>query len=168
MMKFEGGYAVETVFDGSKLGIDPYSVEVSPFGELLVLDSENSNIYKISTPLSRCKSRIVYFLTVWTCDLFHCSIKPCRLRIYQKIRFKSVGQEIVFFFWKLLRIWNSLWWSFGNVLCLLLFRRRIHFLKCIKPFPSFFSKFVNLHFTSETKFLQWPTQVLYSSLDSVL
>ncbi|GFY87173.1 NHL domain-containing protein [Actinidia rufa] len=32
MMKFEGGYTVETVFDGSKLGIDPYSVEVSPFG----------------------------------------------------------------------------------------------------------------------------------------
>ncbi|KAF5958855.1 hypothetical protein HYC85_006080 [Camellia sinensis] len=53
MMKFEGGYNVETVFDGSKLGIDPYSVEVSPTGELLVLDSENSNIYMISTPLSR-------------------------------------------------------------------------------------------------------------------
>ncbi|XP_052195244.1 uncharacterized protein LOC127803206 [Diospyros lotus] len=53
MMKFEGGYNVETVFDGSKLGIDPYSVEVSPAGELLVLDSENSNIYRISTPLSR-------------------------------------------------------------------------------------------------------------------
>lgn len=55
MMKFEGGYTVETVFDGSKLGIEPYSVETSPSGELLLLDSENSNIYKISTPLSRCK-----------------------------------------------------------------------------------------------------------------
>ena len=54
-MKFEGGYTVETVFDGSKLGIEPYSVEVSPSGDLLVLDSANSNIYKISTPLSRCK-----------------------------------------------------------------------------------------------------------------
>ncbi|KDP45381.1 hypothetical protein JCGZ_09630 [Jatropha curcas] len=53
MMKFEGGYTVETVFDGSKLGIEPYSVELSPSGELLVLDSENSNVYKISTPLSR-------------------------------------------------------------------------------------------------------------------
>ncbi|XWS32788.1 hypothetical protein CRYUN_Cryun22dG0019700 [Craigia yunnanensis] len=53
MMKFEGGYTVETVFDGSKLGIEPFSVEVSPSGELLVLDSENSNIYKISIPLSR-------------------------------------------------------------------------------------------------------------------
>ncbi|KAF2308570.1 hypothetical protein GH714_010788 [Hevea brasiliensis] len=53
MVKFEGGYTVETVFDGSKLGIEPYSVELSPTGELLVLDSENSNIYKISTPLSR-------------------------------------------------------------------------------------------------------------------
>ncbi|PON52034.1 NHL repeat [Trema orientale] len=53
MMKFESGYTVETVFDGSKLGIEPYSVEVSPSGQLLVLDSENSNIYKISMPLSR-------------------------------------------------------------------------------------------------------------------
>ncbi|KAL2240499.1 uncharacterized protein LOC105177156 [Sesamum indicum] len=53
MMKFEGGYTVETVFDGSKLGIEPYSVEVSATGEVLVLDSENSNIYKISNPLSR-------------------------------------------------------------------------------------------------------------------
>lgn len=53
MMKFESGYTVETVFDGSKLGIDPYSVEVSPSGELLILDAENSNIYKISMPLSR-------------------------------------------------------------------------------------------------------------------
>ncbi|KAF2316159.1 hypothetical protein GH714_041499 [Hevea brasiliensis] len=49
------GHAVETVFDGSKLGIEPYSVELSPSGELLVLDSQNSNIYKIQTPLSRCK-----------------------------------------------------------------------------------------------------------------
>ncbi|KAI3843865.1 hypothetical protein MKX03_036961 [Papaver bracteatum] len=53
MMKFENGYTVETVFDGSKLGIEPYSVEVLPNGELLVLDSANSNIYKISQPLSR-------------------------------------------------------------------------------------------------------------------
>ncbi|XP_029121993.1 uncharacterized protein [Elaeis guineensis] len=52
-MKFESGYTVETVFDGSKLGIEPYSVEVTQGGELLVLDSVNSNIYKISLPLSR-------------------------------------------------------------------------------------------------------------------
>ena len=55
MMKFEGGYSVETVFDGSKLGIEPYSVEISPNGDLLVLDSVNSNIYRISQPLSRCE-----------------------------------------------------------------------------------------------------------------
>ncbi|KAF6169352.1 hypothetical protein GIB67_016522 [Kingdonia uniflora] len=52
LMKFESGYIVETVFDGSKLGMEPYSVEVLPSGELLVLDSANSNLYKISTPLS--------------------------------------------------------------------------------------------------------------------
>ncbi|TXG56334.1 hypothetical protein EZV62_017647 [Acer yangbiense] len=52
MMKFESGYTVETVFDGSKLGIEPFSVEVLPSGELLVLDSANSNLYRISSSLS--------------------------------------------------------------------------------------------------------------------
>ncbi|KAL0647906.1 hypothetical protein Bca4012_046197 [Brassica carinata] len=54
MVKYESGYNIETVFDGNKLGIEPYAVEVSPSGEeLIVLDSENSNIHKISMPLSR-------------------------------------------------------------------------------------------------------------------
>ncbi|CAL9182018.1 unnamed protein product, partial [Musa hybrid cultivar] len=53
LMKFEGGYTVETVFDGSKLGIEPYSVEVTQNGELLLLDSVNSNLYRIAQPLSR-------------------------------------------------------------------------------------------------------------------
>lgn len=52
MMKFESGYNVETVFDGSKLGIEPYSVEVLPSGELLIVDSTNSNLYRISSSLS--------------------------------------------------------------------------------------------------------------------
>lgn len=52
VMKFESGYTVETVFDGSKVGIEPFAVGVLPTGELLVLDSANNNIYKISLPLS--------------------------------------------------------------------------------------------------------------------
>ncbi|CAN8313083.1 unnamed protein product [Cochlearia groenlandica] len=52
MVKYENGYSVETVLDGSKLGIEPYSLEVLPNGELLILDSQNSNIYKISSSLS--------------------------------------------------------------------------------------------------------------------
>ncbi|XVE85038.1 hypothetical protein DITRI_Ditri17bG0060400 [Diplodiscus trichospermus] len=52
MMKFEGGYTVETVFDGSKLGVEPHTVEVLPSGELLILDSANSNLYRISGSLS--------------------------------------------------------------------------------------------------------------------
>lgn len=55
MMKFESGYTVETVFDGSKLGIEPYAVEVLPNGELLILDSASSNVYRISSSLSLCK-----------------------------------------------------------------------------------------------------------------
>ncbi|KAL5974492.1 hypothetical protein ACLOJK_031157 [Asimina triloba] len=57
VVKFETGYTVETVFDGSKLGIEPFTVEVSPSGDLLLLDSANSNMYKISQPLSRCNFR---------------------------------------------------------------------------------------------------------------
>ncbi|XP_047170277.1 uncharacterized protein LOC124838656 isoform X2 [Vigna umbellata] len=53
MVKFESDYNVETIFDGSKLGIEPHSVQISPNGEFLVLDSENSNIYKISGSMSR-------------------------------------------------------------------------------------------------------------------
>ncbi|KAE8687408.1 NHL domain-containing protein isoform 2 [Hibiscus syriacus] len=52
MVKFESGYSVETVFDGSKLGIEPHTVEVLPNGELLILDSANSNLYRISASLS--------------------------------------------------------------------------------------------------------------------
>ncbi|XP_039072111.1 uncharacterized protein LOC120219367 isoform X1 [Hibiscus syriacus] len=52
MMKFEGGYTVETVFDGSKLGIEPHTVEILPSGELLILDSANSNLYRMSSSLS--------------------------------------------------------------------------------------------------------------------
>lgn len=63
MVKYESGYNIETVFDGSKLGIEPYAVAVSPNGgELIVLDNENSNIHKISMPLSRCK--LIFFLVI--------------------------------------------------------------------------------------------------------
>ncbi|GAB2276554.1 hypothetical protein Dimus_011274 [Dionaea muscipula] len=56
LIKFEGGYNVETLFDGSKLGIEPHSVHATSTSELLILDSTNSNLYKVSTPLSPCKS----------------------------------------------------------------------------------------------------------------
>ncbi|XP_042066376.1 uncharacterized protein LOC121809685 [Salvia splendens] len=52
MIKFEGGYNVETVFDGSKLGIEPYTLQVLPDGDLLILDSANSNLYRIASSLS--------------------------------------------------------------------------------------------------------------------
>lgn len=69
MMKFESGYTVETVFDGSKLGIEPYSVEVLPSGELLILDSDNSNIHRMSSSLSLCKWVFLWpgILIDWPC-----------------------------------------------------------------------------------------------------
>jgi hypothetical protein len=48
------GKSMEMVFDSSMLGIEPYSREVTQNGELLVMDSMNSNIYRMALPLSRC------------------------------------------------------------------------------------------------------------------
>ncbi|EMS46980.1 hypothetical protein TRIUR3_30728 [Triticum urartu] len=45
--------SMETVFDGSNLGIEPHSVELTPAGDLLLLDSMNSNLYRVQLPLSR-------------------------------------------------------------------------------------------------------------------
>lgn len=73
MIKFEGGYVVETVFDGSKLGIEPYSVGVSPSGELLILDAENSNVHKISMPFSQCKPSLCIDLSAQLCRLDYIS-----------------------------------------------------------------------------------------------
>ncbi|KAH9304265.1 hypothetical protein KI387_008669 [Taxus chinensis] len=53
-LQFESGYVVETVLEGSKLGIDPYTIEVSPDGELLILDSQNNNILRLTPSLSHC------------------------------------------------------------------------------------------------------------------
>ncbi|KAL9262529.1 hypothetical protein AKJ16_DCAP24418 [Drosera capensis] len=52
LIKFEGGYNIKTLFKGNRFGIDPYSVHATPTGELLILDSTNINLYKVSTPLS--------------------------------------------------------------------------------------------------------------------
>ena len=45
---------MEMVFDSSMLGIEPYSREVTQNGELLVMDSMNSNNYRMVLPMSRC------------------------------------------------------------------------------------------------------------------
>ncbi|XP_020571133.1 uncharacterized protein LOC110018220 [Phalaenopsis equestris] len=58
--QFENGYFVETLVDGDKLGIVPYTIRVSPEGELFAVDSENNNIVKITPPLSQySRARLV-------------------------------------------------------------------------------------------------------------
>ncbi|KAL5989784.1 hypothetical protein ACLOJK_010678 [Asimina triloba] len=53
-IQFEKGYLVETVLEGrSKLGAEPHSIRVSSEGELYAVDSVNSNIVKITPPLSQ-------------------------------------------------------------------------------------------------------------------
>ncbi|CAO2836251.1 unnamed protein product [Amaranthus hypochondriacus] len=53
VIQFENGYLVETVVEGNALGVVPYAIKVSKEGELFAVDSENSNIVRITPPLSQ-------------------------------------------------------------------------------------------------------------------
>ncbi|XP_076896405.1 uncharacterized protein LOC143549390 [Bidens hawaiensis] len=53
ILQFEDGYLVETVAQGNQLGVVPYSIQVSHDSELYAVDSVNSNIVRITPPLSQ-------------------------------------------------------------------------------------------------------------------
>ncbi|KAI3753658.1 hypothetical protein L2E82_25718 [Cichorium intybus] len=53
ILQFEDGYLVETVVEGNQLGVVPYSIRVSQDGELYAVDAVNSNIVRITPPLSQ-------------------------------------------------------------------------------------------------------------------
>ncbi|KAL8507644.1 hypothetical protein ACS0TY_018257 [Phlomoides rotata] len=60
VLQFEEGYLVETVVEGNELGVMPYSIRVSQDGELFAVDSVNSNIVRITPPLSQySRARLV-------------------------------------------------------------------------------------------------------------
>ncbi|XP_075488229.1 LOW QUALITY PROTEIN: uncharacterized protein LOC142527342 [Primulina tabacum] len=60
VLQFEDGYLVETVVEGSKLGVVPYSIRVSQDGELFAVDAVNNNIMRITPPLSQySRARLV-------------------------------------------------------------------------------------------------------------
>ncbi|KNA04827.1 hypothetical protein SOVF_196090 [Spinacia oleracea] len=60
VVQFEKGYLVETVVEGNALGVLPYSIRVSEDGELFAVDSEASNIVRITPPLSQySRARLV-------------------------------------------------------------------------------------------------------------
>lgn len=54
VLQFENGYVVETVVEGNEIGVVPYRIRVSEDGELFAVDSINSNIVRITPPLSQC------------------------------------------------------------------------------------------------------------------
>lgn len=66
MLQFEEGYLVETVVEGNELGVMPYAIRVSQDGELFAVDSVNSNIVRITPPLSQCE--------LCLCPFTHCVI----------------------------------------------------------------------------------------------
>jgi hypothetical protein len=53
VLQFENGYLVETVVEGNEIGLFPYKIHVSEDGELYAVDEVNSNIVKITPPLSQ-------------------------------------------------------------------------------------------------------------------
>ncbi|XP_057475072.1 uncharacterized protein LOC130763135 [Actinidia eriantha] len=60
VLQFEDGYLVETVVEGNELGVVPYQIRVSEDGELFAVDSVNSNIVRITPPLSQySRARLV-------------------------------------------------------------------------------------------------------------
>ncbi|GAB4846595.1 hypothetical protein Ancab_025601 [Ancistrocladus abbreviatus] len=60
VLQFENGYLVETVVEGNALGVLPYSIRVSHDGELFAVDSDNSNVVRITPPLSQySRARLV-------------------------------------------------------------------------------------------------------------
>lgn len=60
VIQFENGYLVETVVEGNALGVVPYSIRVSQDGELFAVDADNSNIVRITPPLSQySRARLV-------------------------------------------------------------------------------------------------------------
>ncbi|KAE8691848.1 NHL domain-containing protein isoform 3 [Hibiscus syriacus] len=53
VLQFENGYLVETVVEGNEIGVVPYKIRVSEDSELFAVDEVNSNIVKITPPLSQ-------------------------------------------------------------------------------------------------------------------
>ncbi|XP_038685099.1 uncharacterized protein LOC119985020 isoform X2 [Tripterygium wilfordii] len=53
VLQFENGYLVETVVEGNEIGVVPYKIRVSEDGELFAVDAINSNVVKITPPLSQ-------------------------------------------------------------------------------------------------------------------
>lgn len=62
IVQFENGYLVETVVEGNELGVVPYSIRVSQDGELFAVDTVNSNIVRITPPLSQCTRAFIEVL----------------------------------------------------------------------------------------------------------
>ncbi|XP_074311174.1 uncharacterized protein LOC141647038 [Silene latifolia] len=60
VIQFESGYLVDTVVEGNALGVIPHLIRVSQEGELFAVDSENSNIVRVTPPLSQySRARLV-------------------------------------------------------------------------------------------------------------
>lgn len=78
VLQFEDGYLVETVVEGNELGTVPYAIRVSQDGELFAVDAVNSNIVRITPPLSHCEFHI--FLLAYL--HFVCTISWSILFIY--------------------------------------------------------------------------------------
>ncbi|KAJ6895000.1 hypothetical protein NC652_028673 [Populus alba x Populus x berolinensis] len=60
VLQFEDGYLVETVVRGNAMGVVPYKIRLSEDGELYAVDEINSNVVKITPPLSQySRARLV-------------------------------------------------------------------------------------------------------------
>ena len=68
VLQFEDGYIVETVVERNAMGVVPYKIRVSEDGELYAVDEVNSNVVKITPPLSQCMYLCLF--PFFCCSLF--------------------------------------------------------------------------------------------------
>lgn len=71
--------------EGNEIGVVPYKIRVSEDGELFAVDEVNSNIVKITPPLSQCMCSI--FLNERS---FFCSVNMRTINVYFSLFFYAV------------------------------------------------------------------------------
>lgn len=83
VLQFENGYLVETVVEGNEIGVVPYRIRVSEDGELFAVDAVNSNVVRITPPLSQCMiilvfslSRTLIIFSFWNFTVLNLHVSP--------------------------------------------------------------------------------------------
>ncbi|KAM5553874.1 hypothetical protein ABKV19_025885 [Rosa sericea] len=100
VVQFESGYLVETVMEGTDIGVVPFKIRISEDGELFAVDSVNSNIVRITPPLSQCMQKYLLAVDTFTSKYLLSSLcffypfSTLSALSYSGLLFLSIGEVI--------------------------------------------------------------------------